>query len=102
MILVSAAYGNQGRLLVPKLLAASQQVRASVQSETSAGHLRQLGVHDVIVGDISDPTVAAHAMRGVECVYHVGPTIHPREREMGFAVIDAARAEGVRHLVFSS
>ena len=32
----------------------------------------------------------------------MGPTIHPRERDMGFAVVDAARAEGVKHLVFSS
>ena len=35
-------------------------------------------------------------------MYHIGPTIHPRERDMGLAVVDAARAEGVRHLVFSS
>jgi uncharacterized protein YbjT (DUF2867 family) len=102
MILVTAAHGNQGKLLVPKLLAAGQQVRACVQSQASAGQLRDLGVPDVIVGDISEPAVLAKAIRGVQKVYHVGPTIHPREREMGFAVVDAARAEGVRHLVFSS
>ena len=38
----------------------------------------------------------------VDAVYHVGPTLHPREREMGIGLIDAARAEGVRHFVFSS
>jgi uncharacterized protein YbjT (DUF2867 family) len=102
MILVTAAHGNQGKLLVPKLLAAGQQVRACVQSQASAGRLRDLGVQDVVVGDISEPAVLARAIRGVQKVYHVGPTIHPREREMGFAVVDAARAEGVRHLVFSS
>jgi uncharacterized protein YbjT (DUF2867 family) len=102
MILVTAAHGNQGKLLVPKLLAAGQQVRACVRSQASAGLLRDLGVQDVVVGDISEPAVLARAIRGVQKVYHVGPTIHPREREMGFAVVDAARAEGVRHLVFSS
>jgi uncharacterized protein YbjT (DUF2867 family) len=102
MILVTAAHGHQGKLLVPKLLAAGQQVRACVQSQASAGRLRHLGVSDVVVGDISEPAVLARAIRGVQKVYHVGPTIHPREREMGFAVVDAARAEGVRHLVFSS
>ncbi len=35
-------------------------------------------------------------------MYHVGPTLHPREREMGIGLIDAARTEGVRHFVFSS
>jgi uncharacterized protein YbjT (DUF2867 family) len=102
MILVTAANGNQGKLLVPKLLAAGQVVRACVQSQASAEHLRSLGVQEIVVGDISDPAVLARAIRGVQKVYHVGPTIHPREREMGLAVVDAARAEGVRHLVFSS
>ena len=102
MILVTAANGNQGKLLVPKLLAADQVVRACVRSQASAGHLRGLGVHEIVVGDISEPAVLARAIRGVQKVYHVGPTIHPRERDMGLAVVEAARAEGVRHLVFSS
>lgn len=102
MILVTAANGNQGSLLIPKLLAAKQPVRACVRSEASAERLRALGVQDVVVGDVSDPAVAAMAVRGVEKIYHVGPTAHPRERAMGFAVVDAARAEGVGHMVFSS
>jgi uncharacterized protein YbjT (DUF2867 family) len=55
-----------------------------------------------VAGDISEPAVLARAITGVEKVYHVGQTIHPRERDMGFAVVDAARAEGVKHLVLSS
>jgi uncharacterized protein YbjT (DUF2867 family) len=102
MILVTAANGNQGRLLIPKLLAAGQPVRACVQSQASAEQLRVLGVPEVVVGDLSEPTVMAKAIAGVSKVYHVGPTVHPRERAMGFSIIDAARAEGVRHLVFSS
>jgi uncharacterized protein YbjT (DUF2867 family) len=102
MILVTAAQGNQGRLLVPKLLAAGQPVRACVRTDASAAQLRALGVPEIVVGDISEPAVLARAIDGVQKVYHVGPTIHPRERAMGLAVVDAARAEGVRHLVFSS
>lgn len=102
MILVTAAHGNQGRLLVPKLLASGMSVRASVQSESSAAQLRAAGVADVVVGDLSDPRTVARAVRGVEKVYHVGPTIHPRERTIGLAVVDAAREYGVEHLVFSS
>jgi uncharacterized protein YbjT (DUF2867 family) len=102
MILVTAAHGNQGKLLIPKLLAADQHVRACVQSQASAEYLRALGVQDVLVGDISEPAVLAKAVRGVEKIYHVGPTAHPRERDIGFAIIDASRAEGVEHFVFSS
>ena len=102
MILVTAAQGNQGKLLVPKLLAAGQPVRACVRTQASAAQLQALGVPEVVVGDLSEPAVLARAIDGVQKVYHVGPTIHPRERAMGLAVVDAARAEGVRHLVFSS
>ncbi len=102
MILVTAANGNQGKLLIPKLLAAGQRVRACVRSQASAEHLRGLGVNEIVIGDISDPAVLARAIRGARKVYHVGPTVHPRERDMGLAVVDAARAEGVTHLVFSS
>ncbi|MDQ2848251.1 MAG: NmrA family NAD(P)-binding protein [Actinomycetota bacterium] len=102
MILVTAAYGNQGKLLVPKLVAAGLDVRAAVQSEASADRLRAAGVDDVVIGDISDPEVLRRAIRGVQKVYHVGPTLHPREREIGIALVDAARAEGVEHFVFSS
>jgi uncharacterized protein YbjT (DUF2867 family) len=102
MILVTAAHGNQGRLLVPKLLAAGLPVRACVRSAASGARLRELGVPDVIVGDISEPAVLASAIRGVEKVYHVGPTLHPREREMGIALVDAAADAGMSHFVFSS
>ncbi len=102
MILVTSANGNQGKRLVPKLLAAGQRVRACVQSEASADDLRSLGVQQVVVGDLAQPTVIARAVDGVRSVYHIGPTVHPAERAMGFALVDAARAAGVRHFVFSS
>ncbi len=102
MILVTAANGNQGRLLVPKLVAAGADLRCCVRSEASADDLRAAGVTDVVVGDITDPNLLARALRGVQKIYYVGPALHPREREMGMATIDAARRVGVRHFVFSS
>jgi uncharacterized protein YbjT (DUF2867 family) len=102
MILITAANGNQGKLLVPKLIAAGLPVRACVRSEASAKLLKASGVTEVIVGDITDPAVMARAINGVEKVYYVCPTVHPLEREMGFALIDASRAAGVKHFVFSS
>jgi uncharacterized protein YbjT (DUF2867 family) len=64
--------------------------------------LKALGAAEAIRGDASDPAVLARAMEGVDTVYHVGPSLHPRERGMGLAVVDAAEAAGVKHLVFSS
>jgi len=102
VILVTAANGNQGRLLIPRLLAAGHTLRACVHSDASAQVLRAAGVTDIVVGDISDPDVLAQAMHGVEKVYYVSPALHPKEAMMGFAVIDAARAAVVKHFVFSS
>jgi uncharacterized protein YbjT (DUF2867 family) len=102
MILVTAANGNQGKLLIPRLLAAGLPVRASVRSESSAAALRGAGVDDVVVGDLMDSDVLERAARGADAIYHVGPTLSPCERAVGFAIIDAAVAAGVRHLVMSS
>jgi uncharacterized protein YbjT (DUF2867 family) len=101
VFLITAANGNQGKLLMPKLAAAGVPVRALVRSEQSGDKLRALGV-EVLVGDMSDAGVLDRAMKGVTSVYHIGPVLHPREREIGFAAIDAARNAGVRHFIFSS
>ncbi|MDH4565591.1 nucleoside-diphosphate sugar epimerase [Pseudomonas sp. BN414] len=101
-ILVTSANGNQGKCLVPRLLAAGHRVRACVQSSASAEALRKQGVQELLVGDLAEPAFIHKAMRGVSSVYHIGPTLHPAERAMGFNIIDAAREEGVGHFVFSS
>ena len=101
-MLVTAANGNQGKLLIPKLVVNGGKIRACVRSEESALALRAAGVADVVVGDITDPAVLSRAMRGAEKVYYVGPALHPKEASMGFAAIDAARDASVKHFVFSS
>lgn len=102
MILINAANGQQGKLLLPKLLKAGVELRACVQSERSAAELRAAGVADVVVGDISDPELIARALQGIEKLYHICPGIQTKERDIGFAWIDAAKAAGVQHFVFSS
>lgn len=102
MILVTSAAGNQGRHLIPKLIESGMPVRACVQSEASAQLLRKAGATEVLVGDLGNPQIRATAVDGVNSIYHIGPTIHPLEREMGFGMVDAARKAGVGHFVFSS
>ena len=101
MILVTAAFGNQGQRLIPLLARAGKKVRA-MRASGDLQSLKTLGAAEAIRGDASDPAALASAMQGIETVYHVGPSLHPREREMGIAVVDAAEAAGVKHLVFSS
>ena len=102
MILVTAANGNQGKVLVPRLVAAGHPVRASVRSKASAAALRAAGVTDVVVGDLAEKAVLARAVDGADKIYYVGPTLSPTERAVGFAMVDAARNAGVSHFVMSS
>ncbi len=102
MILITAANGNQGKRLIPRLLDSGAALRACVRTEASATALRAAGVTDVVVGDLSDASLLARAMEDVEKVYYVGPALRPEERAMGFAAVDTARAAGVAHFVFSS
>jgi uncharacterized protein YbjT (DUF2867 family) len=100
-ILVTSAMGNQGRLLIPRLAAAGAHVRAFDIAANEAV-LSAQGAADVIRGDMVDPDARRAALAGVEAVYHLGPNAHPREDEIGFAMIDAAKAAGVGHFVFGS
>ena len=102
MILVTAAMGNQGRHLVPRLVAAGHEVRAVVTSDDSAAALRRMGVAQVVTADLADERSWAPLVDGIRSIYHIGPTLHPRERAMGIGLIDAAVAADVEHVVFSS
>lgn len=102
MILVTAAYGNQGRRLIPRLVAAGHKVRALRAAAGGEAQLMQLGASEVVIGDAADAATLRRAMQGVSAVYHVGPSAHPQERQMGLTAIAAAQAAGVGHFVYSS
>lgn len=101
-VLVTAAHGNQGKLLIPMLARAGLTVRALHVSPKSAAPLKALGASEVITADATDRAVLDQAMQGVDAVYYVGPNAHAREREMGLAAVEAAVAAGIKHFVYSS
>lgn len=101
-VLVTAAAGNQGRLVVPKLAKAGFEVRALRATSGKDDEVLALGASEVMAGNVADRGFLAEAVAGVDTIYHVGPTAHPLEREMGFAMVDAAREAGTGHLIYSS
>ena len=101
-VLVTAGFGNQAHAVIPRLSRAGFRVRAMRASDRPGPGPHDLGADDVFVGDAADPADAARALEGVHAVYHIGPTFHPLERQMGFNMIDQARKAGVEHFVFSS
>ncbi len=101
MILVTSAYGNNGRRLIPRLAAKGIDVRA-LNLSNKREELKNLGAKEVIVGNALDHVTLDKAMKGIESVFHVGPSFHPKEAEMGISVIDAASRAGVEHFVYDS
>jgi uncharacterized protein YbjT (DUF2867 family) len=100
-ILVTAAGGNQGKILIPRLATTGFMVRA-MRFSKDADELLALGASDVVIGDASNQNDVEQAMEGVSTIYHVGPTLHPHEKEMGLTVIEAAQKAGDKHLIYSS
>lgn len=102
MLLVTAGNGNQAQFLLPALTRAGVPFRACVRSAASADRLRERGIGNIFVGDLTDSADVRRALEGVSSVYAIGPACHPQEREMGIAMIDAAREVGISHFIYSS
>ena len=102
LILVTGAGGKTGRAVIAALRARDVAVRALVRRSQQAETLRDLGVEDVIVGDLENPESLLDACRGVQSVYHICPNMHPREFEIGLSMIAAAQSAGVGHFVYHS
>ncbi len=101
MILVTSASGHVGTSIVRALVKADQPVRAFVHSERGL-ELKDLGVQDVVVGDLLEPAQLRSAFEGVTKVFHIGPPEHPRELAIGQTMIDLAQEHGVEQFVFFS
>ena len=109
MILITGAAGKTGRAVIRALVARGQAVRALVhRPESPGGDLRQvrpvkeLGVQEVVAGDLHDPAAVEQAVRGSRAIYHICPNMHPGEAAIGQTVITAARSAGAQHFVYHS
>jgi len=111
MILVTGATGHIGNVLVRELLKQGMKVRALVPPGEDRSPLAGLAV-EVVEGDVLDPASLEAAMRGVTVVYHLAglisilPGPDPRLRRVNVEgtanVLRAARAAGVRRLIYTS
>jgi len=99
MILVTAASGRTGRSVVGALGRAGRDVRAFDIDGDVEQLVGKQGATEAVVGNLWHVDDVRRAVDGVESVVHIGPPMHPREVEMGHAVVSAARVAGVEHFV---
>jgi NADH dehydrogenase len=109
LVLVVGATGALGRPVVKLLLERGVRVRALSRHPAQASDLAALGA-EVVAGDLTDAASLARACAGAERVLACAHSILGRGRWRSEAVddaghralIDAARAAGVRRFVYTS
>jgi uncharacterized protein YbjT (DUF2867 family) len=102
MILVTGAAGKTGQAVVRALAASGAAVRGLVHRPEHVDTVRAAGARATVAGDLRDRAALAAAARDVVAIYHICPNFSPDEVAIGRAMIDAARAAGVRRFVFHS
>jgi NAD(P)H dehydrogenase (quinone) len=103
VIVVTAASGNLGRLVVDELVAlvGADQVVAAARSVDKLADLAERGV-EVRHLDYDEPASIAAALEGAEQVLLISSSEIGRRVAQHGAVIDAAVAAGVEHLAYTS
>lgn len=102
MIAVTGANGQLGRLVLKHLSVLTEEpLRALVRSPEKAQDLATAQVN-VVKGDYDDAASLAAALAGVERLLLISGSEVGRRVPQHKAVIDAAKAAGVRYIVYTS
>lgn len=100
-VLVVGATGKFAGLVVPELKKRGIAVRALLRDRRHEEAALARGADETVLGNLENPTSLLNAAKGVDGVFHINPAFAPREFDMGIAMVEAARAAGVRRFVFS-
>lgn len=108
LIVITCASGQQASHLIPHLRS-DYSLRLVVHTQKSHDRLsQQYPDAEIIQADIAEPAQCVPLLHGATVAYHIGPTLHPHETEIGYYMIDAAVKEASRpgntfaHFVYSS
>jgi uncharacterized protein YbjT (DUF2867 family) len=100
-VLMVGATGRHAHLVLRELTKRGVVVRALVRNQERAQVARRNGAEETVIGDLTEQASLTDAVAGMEGVFHIGPAHAAGEGDMGRAMVDAARAAGVRKFVYS-
>lgn len=91
LVVIIAAGGHQATYIIPNLYD-KIRLRLVVRTEKSAQTLAaRWPKAEVVTADMEVPKDCERVLDGASTVYHIGPSIHPHEKEVGLYMITAAR-----------
>lgn len=102
ILLLTGANGRTGRAILKAMVRYGINVRAFIRDAGQAQSLIDLGAKETVVGDFTDEASIHAAVKGATKLLHIGPPMHPEEVEISERFIDAAKAEGLSHIVYYS
>ncbi len=102
MILVTGSAGKTGLAVLRALARRNQTARALIHRAEHASIVQEIGTQEVVIGNLFDKAILSKALIGVNAVYMICPNVHPKEFEIGKAVIAAAQEAGTPKIVYHS
>jgi uncharacterized protein YbjT (DUF2867 family) len=97
MILVTGAGGTVGSEVLKQLREAGAEMRAAFNNPQKAERAKKQGIETVVL-DFADRRSIAAALKGVDKVFLLGPTV-PNQTELENNVVEEAKKAGVKHIV---
>jgi uronate dehydrogenase len=109
-VLITGAAGGIGRCLHRALAGRYALLRLADRAPIMPVAGTGQGQEETLLGDLSDPALAAEAVRDIDCVVHLAgipkentwDAILPNNIVATISLFEAARAAGVRRMVFAS
>ncbi len=105
-VLVTGATGNQGGAVASALLDRGHKVRALTRNtESSSSRMLAERGTEIVLGNLDNIESVSRALQGVDTFYLMGTPFEAgvdAETRQGIALVDAANAANVGHLVYGS
>ena len=101
MILVTGAAGKTGLSVISAIAKKAHPVRALIHNDAQSV-VREVGAKEIVVGDLQDDASLSNAVIGVEAIYLICPNVHPNEFEIAKSIIELAKKNGVKRIVYHS
>ena len=101
-VLVTGAGGKTGQAVLPALRARGLRCMAWVRRPEHVDRALAQGAAEARIVDLTRTEEFAPALRGVACIYHICPNMHPNEKLIAGDLIAAAGRQGVERFVLHS
>jgi NAD(P)H dehydrogenase (quinone) len=101
-VLITGASGKTGKSIIKTLLKKNIAISALVHRPESVSEIKNLGLDNIVVGDLQDITQMKLALRGVDCIYLIISNMNPDEKVICSGIINLCKSLKVNRIIYHS